>query len=198
MASITSFIAVLIMSVALVIMGISCSYKIRNQSDALKQAEQELSALRFRLKEMGSRNGITDMATLKLTTEIVRIENNLSRMSKSSSHYKPLSESVGRMKSILMAEGYEMVDYLARPYSRDIKAKACFCSDGQIREEDSVIISVQKAQVNYCGENIQQGHVTVVDRQHVLQHPRWVLCSLYKKIKKISKPSITSGMLCGG
>lgn len=187
MTSYIPFFVVLIASITLIVIRYYYSHHVDMSLSTLNHSEDESATSRHPLKEMGGRKGITDQATLDLATEIARIENNLSRMSKSSPHYKPLSESVTRMKSILMLEGYELVDYLAHPYSPDIKAKAVFIPNENISEEEAVILSVQKPRVNYCGETIQQGHVTVVHSQFLLQHPKWVLSSLYKKIKKMRR-----------
>ena len=196
MANYSSLITALIASISVIfIMGIYYSYKVKKLSDLLQQAEKNLVELRFRLKKMGSRNGITDSGTLDLAMEITRIENNLSRMSRSSSHYKPLSEAVAKMKSILMEEGYEIIDYLAQPYSSDIKAKVVFYPNEKICEGEAVVFSVQKPQVNYCGKTIQQGHVTVVQSLFLLKHPKWVLSMLYKKVKKMEILSIPSSRL---
>ena len=195
MASLITFIAVLIATVTIFI-RYSYSLEMNKASDSPKYTVDKQTTSQHPMTDTDIRKGLTDQATLELTTEIARIENNLSRMKKSSPHYRPLSESVARMKSILKKEGYEMVDYLAHPYSPDIKATMVFFPDEEINKSEAVIFSVQKPRVNYGGKTIQQGHVTVVHSLLLLQHPKWVLSSIYKKIQKMTHHTIPKKIIC--
>ena len=100
-------------------------------------------------------------AVSKVADEIVRIETNLSRMDSSVKGYKQLSASVRRIKDNFLANGYEMVDMLGKPYSEGMKVLANFVPDESLKEGEQIITGIIKPQINYNGVMIQAAQITV-------------------------------------
>ena len=65
----------------------------------------------------------------KVADEIVRIETNLSRMDESVKGYKQLKKAVERIRTNFLANGYEIVEMLGKPYNEGMKVVANFVSD---------------------------------------------------------------------
>lgn len=107
-------------------------------------------------------NGTIDHSfVLKVADEIVRIENNLSRMDSSVRGYKQLASSVRRIKDNYAANGYEIVDMLGMTYHEGMKVIASFVPDDTLDEGTQIITSIIKPQINYNGLMIQAAQVTV-------------------------------------
>lgn len=98
---------------------------------------------------------------LKVADEIVRIETNLSRMDSSVKGYKQLSASVRRIKDNFLANGYEMVDMLGKPYKEGMKAIVTFETDDSLNEGEQIITGIIKPQVNFNGVMIQTAQIIV-------------------------------------
>lgn len=98
---------------------------------------------------------------LKIADEVVRIENNLSRMDPSIRGYKQLSAALRRIKDNYAANGYELVDMLGKPYKEGMKVIANFVTDESLEEGQQIITSIIKPQINYDGVMIQAAQVTV-------------------------------------
>lgn len=98
---------------------------------------------------------------LKVADEIVRIEMNLSRMDVSVKGHKQLCKAVERIKNNFLANGYEMVDMLGKPYNEGMKVVANFVSDENLREGEQMITGIIKPQINYNGVMIQAAQITV-------------------------------------
>lgn len=98
---------------------------------------------------------------LKVADEITRIENNLSRMDSSIRGYKQLMASVKRIKDNYMANGYELVDMLGKPYNEGMIVNADFVINEELEEGQRIITTVTKPQVNYHGVMIQQATITI-------------------------------------
>lgn len=98
---------------------------------------------------------------LKVADEITRIETNLSRMDTSMRGYKQLMASVKRIKDNFMANGYELVEMLGKPYNEGMRVNADFVIDEELEEGKRIITTVTKPQVNYNGEMIQKATITV-------------------------------------
>lgn len=101
------------------------------------------------------------LLALKVADEIVRIETNLSRMDATIKGYKQLSASVRRIKDNFLANGYEMVEMLGKPYNEGMRAECDFVIDENLKEGERIITSVLKPQVNYQGVIIQKAKITV-------------------------------------
>lgn len=98
---------------------------------------------------------------LKVADEIVRIELNLSRMDASMKGYKQLSKAVERIKNNFLANGYEIIDMLGKPYNEGMKVVANFVPDDTLKEGEQIITSIIKPQINYNGQMIQSAQITV-------------------------------------
>lgn len=98
---------------------------------------------------------------LKVADEIVRIEMNLSRMDVSVKGHKQLCKAVERIKNNFLANGYEMVDMLGKPYNEGMKVVANFISDDNLKVGEQIITGIIKPQINYNGVMIQAAQITV-------------------------------------
>ncbi len=98
---------------------------------------------------------------LKVADEIVRIETNLSRMDESVKGYKQLKKAVERIRTNFLANGYEIVEMLGKPYNEGMKVVANFVSDDTLGEGEQKITGIIKPQINYKGKMIQSAQITV-------------------------------------
>jgi hypothetical protein len=98
---------------------------------------------------------------LKVADEIIRIETNLSKMDSSVKGYKQLSKAVERIRTNFMANGYEIVDMLNKPYNEGMKVTANFVSDESLADGEQKITGITKPQINYNGKMIQSAQITV-------------------------------------
>ena len=98
---------------------------------------------------------------LKMANEITSIELNLSRMDTSMKGYKQLSKAVERIKNNFLANGYEIIDMLGKPYNEGMKVVANFIPDETLKEGTQIITGIIKPQINYNGKMIQSAQITV-------------------------------------
>lgn len=98
---------------------------------------------------------------LKVADEIIRIETNLSKMDPSVKGYKQLSKAVERIRANFMANGYEIVEMLNKPYNEGMKVTANFVSDESLADGEQKITGITKPQINYNGKMIQSAQITV-------------------------------------
>ena len=98
---------------------------------------------------------------LKVADEIVRIETNLTRMDTSVKGYKQLAKAVERIRTNFLANGYEIVEMLGKPYNEGMKVVANFVSDETLAEGEQKITGIIKPQINYKGKMIQSAQITV-------------------------------------
>ena len=98
---------------------------------------------------------------LKVADEIIRIETNLSKMDSSVKGYKQLSKAVERIRANFMANGYEIVEMLNKPYNEGMKVTANFVSDESLADGEQKITGITKPQINYNGKMIQSAQITV-------------------------------------
>lgn len=98
---------------------------------------------------------------LKVADEIVRIETNLSRMDSTVKGYKQLAKAVERIRTNFLANGYEIVEMLGKPYDEGMKVVANFVSDDTLSEGEQKITGIIKPQINYQGKMIQSAQITV-------------------------------------
>lgn len=170
-----AIIALLILAVS-VLLFLLLRKKNSSTFDQIKSAQQLLQEEGLRLdeklvelldKQLAIQNATPAQAepdhslALKVADEIVRIETNLSRMDSSMKGYKQLSASVRRIKDNFLANGYEMVDMLGKPYKEGMKAIANFVSDESLQEGEQIITGIIKPQINFNGVMIQAAQITV-------------------------------------
>ena len=98
---------------------------------------------------------------LKVADEVIRIEKNLTRMDNTVKGFKQLSASVERIKDNFMANGYELVEMLGKPFDLGMKAIANFRPDESLGPEEKVITRIIKPQVNHKGVMIQAAQIEV-------------------------------------
>ncbi len=108
-----------------------------------------------------SNNQMDHSLALKVADEIVRIEMNLSRMDSSIKGHKQLSKAVERIKNNFLANGYEMVDMLNKPYQEGMKATVTYVIDETLNDGEKIITKIIKPQVNYNGVMIQPAQIEV-------------------------------------
>lgn len=98
---------------------------------------------------------------LKVADEIVRIETNLSRMDTSVKGYKQLAKAVERIRTNFLANGYEIVEMLGKPYVEGMKVTPNFIPDETLKPGEQKITGIIKPQINYKGKMIQSAQITV-------------------------------------
>ena len=98
---------------------------------------------------------------LKVADEIVRIKTNLMRMDASVKGHKQLSKAVERIEANFLANGYEIVDMLGKPYIEGVKAAVTFIDDDTLKQGEKIITKVIKPQINYNNVMIQAAQIEV-------------------------------------
>lgn len=98
---------------------------------------------------------------LKVADEIVRMETNLSRMDETIKGYKQLKKAVERICDNFLANGYEIVEMLGKPYKEGMKAAVTFVTDENLEDGKKIISKIIKPQVNYKDEMIQAAQIEV-------------------------------------
>ena len=96
-----------------------------------------------------------------LADRITFMEMTLYRMDPSVRGYKQLAKSIGQMKNNLLANGYEIVDMLGKPYHEGMKVTAYFVEDENIEQGQQIITGIIKPQINYQGQMIQAAQISV-------------------------------------
>ena len=135
----------------------------------LEQAEKEKKLLKEEITRITRVGGICESSVMALIGEISRVENNLyhiqkmieSGQMKEVPGRKQISKAIERMKATLQAEDYTIVHLLGADYREGMQAIVVFVEDENVAPGSSVIISVQKPQVNRAGKMIQAPTVTV-------------------------------------
>ncbi len=156
--------------------GTSTMEKIRSAQEGLEMAQKSLQEESVKLDSklvelldkkieatpVPSTNELADHTlALKVADEIVRIETNLSRMDTSVKGYKQLAKAVERIRTNFLANGYEIVEMLGKPYNEGMKVVANFVSDDTLAEGEQKITGIIKPQINYKGKMIQSAQITV-------------------------------------
>lgn len=111
--------------------------------------------------DIGYKTNVDHTLATKVADEITRIETNLSRMDSSIRGYKQISKSIERIRNNYMANGYEFVELLNKPYDEGMKMNVDFVIDETLPLGTRIITSVSKPQINYNGTLIQKAIVTV-------------------------------------
>lgn len=139
------------------------SIKLDNQLVELmnKQLDAQKESSKVTSTSSDNSSAIDHSLALKVADEIVRIELNLSRMDASVKGHKQLSKAVERIKNNFLAQGYEIVDMLGKPYNEGMKVVASFVSDESLKDGEQVITGITKPQINYNGQMIQAAQITV-------------------------------------
>lgn len=137
------------------------------QEESLKLDNKLLEIFDTQLKvqketsENAKAEEIDHSLALKVADELTRIETNLLRMDSGVRGYKQLSASLRRIKDNYLANGYEIVDMLGKPYNDGMKVIANFVPDENLKEGEQIITGIVKPQINYKGQMIQAAQITV-------------------------------------
>ena len=65
------------------------------------------------------------------------------------------------MEDNLLANGYELVDMLGKPYNDGMKVTANFIEDEDLEQGTQIITGIIKPQINFNGKMIQSAQITV-------------------------------------
>ena len=98
---------------------------------------------------------------LKVADEIIRIQNNLSRMDSGTRGLNQLKAAVRRIKDNFASNGYELVEMLGKPFNDGMHVTANFIPDDNLNEGERIITRIIKPQVNYKGVMIQSAQIEV-------------------------------------
>ena len=96
-----------------------------------------------------------------LADRITFMETTLYKMDSSVRGHKQLTKSIAQMKDNMLANGYEIVDMLGKPYHEGMKVTANFVEDEDLEQGKQIITGIIKPQINYRGEMIQAAQITV-------------------------------------
>lgn len=102
---------------------------------------------------------------LKVADEIVRIQNNISRMDENDKNVLRLNKALERMKACFTAYGYEIVDMRGQEYTDNMPFEARFIPDDDIEPGKRIITGMDRLMVRYNGNMIQAPILAV--RQNV-------------------------------
>lgn len=149
--------------------GVTTIDKIRIAQEGLETAQKAMqeesvkldSKLVELLDKKISSEPLDHHLVLKVADEVTRLEINLSRMDPSIRGYKILCKSIERIKDNMLANGYEIVEMLGKPYNEGMRVVANFVSDDTLAEGEQKITGIIKPQINYKGKMIQSAQITV-------------------------------------
>ena len=136
---------------------------------SLEMAEmQKISASLAALEKTAGQPGVggsssePDHSLIKtLADRITFMEMTLFKMDPKVRGYKQLSKSITQMKDNLLANGYELVDMLGKPYNDGMKVTANFIEDEDLEQGKQIITGIIKPQINFNGKMIQSAQITV-------------------------------------
>lgn len=156
--------------------GASTIDKIKSTQDELEKAQKalqeesvqldnklvELLDKQVELQPQENKSGQPDHSlVLKVADEIVRIETNLTHMDESVKGYRQLKRAIEHIRNNFLANGYEIVDMLGKPYNEGMKASASFETDESLAVGEQKITGIIKPQINYQGKMIQTAEIKV-------------------------------------
>lgn len=125
-----------------------------------KKEAARLDALR-RAEEAEERRREEHALIKALADKITFMEMTLLKMDPSVRGYRQLAKSVSQMKDNLLANGYELVDMLGKPYHEGMKVTANFVGDDTLEPGQQLITGIIKPQINFQGRMIQAAQITV-------------------------------------
>lgn len=138
--------------------------KMQEESIKLDNKLLEVATLQMKTASVTANSNPTSIdhsLALKVADEIVRIELNLSRMDSSIKGYKQLAKAVQRIKDNFLANGYEIIDMLGKPYVEGMKAAVTFVRDESLLRGQQIITKIIKPQINYQQQMIQAAQIEV-------------------------------------
>ena len=150
--------------------------KIRSAQEGLETAQKamqeesvkldsklvELLDKQIKISQTGESDSKIDHSfVMKVADEIVGIETNLYRMDPNTRGYRQLLRRIEHIRNNFLANGYEIVEMLGKPYNEGMKVVANFVSDDTLAEGEQKITGIIKPQINYKGKMIQSAQITV-------------------------------------
>lgn len=137
--------------------------------EIVKQFESEIAEIQKLTTSIGTISSTTqtndekpDHSLIKtLADRITFMEMTLYKMDPNVRGHKQLSKSITQMKDNLLANGYELVDMLGKPYDGGMKVTANFIEDEELETGKQIITGIIKPQINYKGVMIQAAQITV-------------------------------------
>lgn len=131
--------------------------KLSNELEEIKRLSSSIETLSASGKSSQDESDLIKA----LADRITFIEMTLYRMDHSVRGYKHLVKALSQMKDNLMANGYEIVDMLGKPYQDGTKAIVNFNDDETLEKGQRIITGITKPQINYLGKMIQTAQITV-------------------------------------
>ena len=131
--------------------------KLSNELEEIKKFSSSIESLSASGKSSQDESDLIKA----LADRITFIEMTLYRMDHSVRGYKHLVKALSQMKDNLMANGYEIVDMLGKPYHEGMKVIANFNEDETLEKGQQIITGITKPQINYQGKMIQAAQITV-------------------------------------
>lgn len=131
--------------------------KLSNELEEIKRLSSSIETLSASGKSSQDESDLIKA----LADRITFIEMTLYRMDHSVRGYKHLLKALSQMKDNLMANGYEIVDMLGKPYQDGTKAIVNFNDDETLEKGQRIITGITKPQINYLGKMIQTAQITV-------------------------------------
>jgi hypothetical protein len=98
---------------------------------------------------------------LKVADEIIRIQKHINSMDPDTKGLKQLEFAVERIQDNFRENGYEMVELLNKPYSKEMKLSAKFKPDSNLKQGEQIITRIIKPQINFNSHTIQEAQVEV-------------------------------------
>ncbi len=124
--------------------------------------DSQLKVLQVETTAKPSNDEIDHSLALKVADEIMRINKNLSAMDSDIKGIKQLSAAVKRIQDNFLANGYEVLELLNKPYDKRMKLIVSnTISDETLKPGQEIITKVIKPQVNYKGVMVQSAQVEI-------------------------------------
>lgn len=113
------------------------------------------------LSSAGASSDTEQQLIKTLADRITFMEMTLYKMDSSVRGHKQLTKSIAQMKDNMLANGYEIVDMLGKPYHEGMKVIANFVENEELELGKQIITGIIKPQINYKGKMIQAAQITV-------------------------------------
>ena len=128
----------------------------------MQKISASLAAIEKTYGQQGGTSSEPDHSLIKtLADRITFMEMTLFKMDSKVRGYKQLSKSISQIKDNLLANGYELVDMLGKPYNDGMKVTANFIEDEDLEQGTQIITGIIKPQINFNGKMIQSAQITV-------------------------------------
>ena len=138
------------------------SVKLDNKLVEVLETQLKIQQETSKSQPVASNEKADHSLALKVADEIVRMQKNISKMEEGTKGLKPLLKGIERIQNNFAANGYEMINYLNKPYDERMEIDVInFLTDENLEEGTRIITAVIKPQVNYKEVLIQKAQVDV-------------------------------------